>query len=1144
MKRLFGAAPSDSGIAFIVVPHLAPAHESLMAELLAKQTDMPVAEAREGAAVEANHVYVIPPNKYLSIRRGRLRLTGPVSKQVWQTPIDLFLRSLAEDQRERAIGIVLSGTGSHGTVGLKAVKENGGMTIVQDPTTADYGQMPQSAIDAEVADFVLPPAKMPEALAQYVRHPYVRTADTALASGDAWNALNEIVSLLRTKTRHYFGCYRRKMLRRRIERRMSLNHIERLGDYLELLQTRPDEVRRLSKDLLISVTSFFREPDSFRVLETKVIRDLVRRIPGDSPIRVWVPGCATGEEAYSIAILFLEKLSAASKNCPLQVFASDADDAALEIGRQGVYPDGITADVSAKRLSRFFTRTADQCYRVNKQLRDSVVFARQNLIGDAPFSKLDLISCRNLLIYLEPDVQKKVISLLHFALNERGYLFLGPAESIGRQGDLFDAISAKWRIYRHVRRGRAHAVDFPIVSGIAQRIETRRGTEISASHSASVSQQLTQHLLLQDFAPAAVLIGRASEILYFHGPTMRYLDQPSGEPTRDLMAMAPDGIRSKLRAAVRKALRDKSRVTVSATWLGRRGNGRRVRLTARPIHAPRVGTGLVLVTFEDEQAPATKRNVAVELSEPSLVHHLEDELRITREDLRNTVGELQAANEDLKSSNEEIVSMNEELQSANEELETSKEELQSLNEELSTVNSQLQDKVGELEKSNNDLANLLTSADIATVFLDTHLRIRRFTSAATKLLSLIATDVGRPLSDISLKFDDDQLFADLDRVMRDATPRQKEVSTNGGRYCLRRILPYRTTEGLIEGVVITFTDISEAKLADEHMKRLATVLMDSNDAVTVQDFDGRILAWNRGAERMYGYSQAEAMKMNASKLVPEALRPDTEATTERLRQGERVNSWETQRTRKDGSIVQVWITATPLKDAEGHPFAVATTEQDVTQRRALEREILEVTVREQRRVGQDLHDVTGQELTGLRLLAHDLAESLTERALPDAETARKIAEGLKQALSHVRTLSRGLNPVEVDAQGLMAALEDLAARTSDLYRIPCTFRCQHPVTFANNGTATHLYRIAQEAITNAVKHAQARRVQITLMKDASAVRLEVQDDGVGIRKRPPSEPGTGLRIMAHRADVVGAKLNVGPGPTGGTLVSCTLPKGR
>ncbi len=583
-KRFFTAMPADSGIAFVLVPHLDPAHKSLMVELLARHTAMPVVEAENHVAVEANHVYIIPPDKYMTIHGGVLSLTGPVERRTAQTAIDHFLRSLADDQQERAICIILSGTGAHGTLGLKAVKAAGGMAMVQDPATAEYERMPQSAIATGLADYVLPAEQMPEALIKYVQHAYVNGGTTIETTPEAGDSLTQVLALLRARTSFDFRPYRKKMLTRRVERRMGLNHLDSIPKYVAFLRDHPDEVKQLVKDLFISVTSFFRDPEAYEDLASQVLAPLVQSKEADSTIRVWVPGCATGEEAYSLVILLLEQLSAASKNCGLQVYATDVDQDALEVARQGIYPESIAADVTPERLARCFTCVDETSYQVSKQVREPVVFAGQNLISDAPFSRMDLISCRNLLIYLEPEVQKKVVTLLHFALNEGGYLFLGPSETIGRQTDLFEPASKKWRIFRRIGPSRPERVEFPIVAGAEQPGPVPRPGELGGTRPVNFAE-LTRRLFLEELGAVAVLVNRKYEILYFLGPTSRYLEQPTGEPTRDLMMQAREGLRTKLRAAVHRATRDNEAVVLTDVRVKRNGDYHPIIVTVKPVPA-------------------------------------------------------------------------------------------------------------------------------------------------------------------------------------------------------------------------------------------------------------------------------------------------------------------------------------------------------------------------------------------------------------------------------------------------------------------------------------------------------------------------------------------------------------------------------
>jgi two-component system CheB/CheR fusion protein len=1265
-KRFFAAMPADNGLAFVLVPHLDPARKSLMVELLSRHTAMPVVEAEHGMAVEANHTYIIPPDKYMTIHGGVLELTGPVERRTSPTTIDHFLRSLADDQQERAICIILSGTGAHGTLGLKAVKAAGGMAMVQDPATAEHDRMPQNAVATGLADFILPVEQMPDALIQYVQHAYVNGGPRTEAAPEAADHLTQVLALLRARTRFDFRPYRKNMLARRIERRMGLNHIDSNLQYVAFLRDHPDEVKQLVKDLFISVTSFFRDPVAFEELATQVIAPLVRAKPADGVIRVWVPGCATGEEAYSLVILLLEQLAAARKNCQLQVFATDVDANALAVARRGIYPESIAADVTPERLGRYFTRLDETSYQVSKQVREPVTFAAQNLITDAPFSRMDLVSCRNLLIYLEPEVQTKLVNLLHFALNEGGSLFLGPAESIGREIDLFEPVSKRWRIVRRIGLTRPERVEFPIVTGAEQPGPGSQPGEPGGPRPFNLGE-LAHRLVLEELGPAAVLINRKGEVLYFLGPTGRYLELPSGEPTQDLMKMAREGLGIKLRAAVHQAMRDNEPVALTDVRVKRNGNYCSVAVTVKPVPAPRSAEGLLLVLFQDQPETGPSPSAA---AEESVVQHLESALDAAKEDLQTTIEELESSNEELKASNEEVMSMNEELQSTNEELETSKEELQSLNEELTTVNNQLQDKVHELEAANNDMANLLNCTDVATVFLDRAFRIKRFTPAAGRLFHFVAADLGRPLGDITARFSDPELLADAGQVLSQLTPREKEVSTAEGWWS-RRIMPYRTQDDRVEGVVITFVDVSERKqAADAIVRRLVAIVESSADGIFSKDLDGVIRTWNRGAERLYGHTAEEAVGQSVRLIIPEDRAGELAAIMDQLRCGESV-AMETERVRKDGQRVPVALTISPLRDGAGRvtsasvivrdvserqrteqalrdnqerlqaildaavdaivtiddhgvirsvnaatermfgyaagemigrnvkvlmpppyndqhdgyleryrqtgekhiigigrevqgrrkdgslfPVDLAVSEmsgpgrrlftgilRDLSVRKDLERAVLEVATLEQQRIGQELHDTSAQELTALALLADSLLPALAEQSPVEASIVNKMAEGLKRVLGQIRSISRGLIRVEVDAEGLMAALAELAGQTTELHGVTCTFACKEPVRVADNHTATQLYCIAREAVTNALKHSQARNIRISLEGDGQAVTLRVQDDGTGLPEPPPDTRGMGMKIMRYRAGLINAHLSIGSADLGGAVVTCTFSKG-
>ncbi|MBK5102663.1 MAG: PAS domain-containing protein [Burkholderiales bacterium] len=812
IRTFLDTMPADSGIAFVVIQHLHPTQKSLAAELFGKRTSMPVVQAEDGMRVEPNHVYTIPPNTYPSIHGGVLRLAAPTQLHGPRLPIDHFFASLGEDQHERAIGIVLSGSGSDGALGVKSIAANGGIVLAQRPDTAQFDGMPQSAIASGMVNHILPVAKMPEVLTGYARHPYAAGAarqETVAQSEEA--GLESVLDLVRGRRGYSFSGYKRSTLLRRVLRRMGLRSIERWDHYVDMLHKNPAEIDALFRDFLIGVTEFFRDPDAWNILQSEVITALVHAKPMAEPIRVWVPGCATGEEAYAIAMLLLENLKLIGKHCPVQVFATDTNEETLQVGRDGVYPAGVATRISPERLRRFFVETAENHhYQVARELRESVIFGVQNLVADPPFSRLDLISCRNLLIYLESDIQKKIVALFEFALRPGGYLFLGSAETIGDRGDLLKPISKKWRIYQR-GGGLGHQ---PLELVPINEMVHAPGAAAAIRRAPPRGLQLAgraQQLILDRFAPAAVLVNGRSEILYLCGPVENYLRRPRGAPTQDLLAQARDGLRAGLRSALREAQAREATVSIANARVKRDGGFAPVRLTVTPAGLDGDSTGLLLVVFQDEvrTAPASAQTGG----DNELVRQLEDELRVTKDDLQNSVERMEASNEELKVSNEEVVSVNEELQSINEELESSKEELQSLNEELSTVNQQLQDKVVELEAANDDLKNLLASSDVATVCIDHGFHIRWFTPAMNKLFNLIDSDIGRPISDFRTALSGSDLLEQAAMVLDELTPVQRQLHLDDGRWYQRRLIPYLGADQSINGVVITFVDITEARLA-------------------------------------------------------------------------------------------------------------------------------------------------------------------------------------------------------------------------------------------------------------------------------------------------------------------------------------------
>ncbi|MEG3617213.1 CheR family methyltransferase [Magnetovibrio sp. PR-2] len=992
LKAFFKAVRSDLPISYVIIQHLDPEHDSLMADLLGACTDMPVVQIKRRVSLQAGHVYVTPPNKFVSIKDGAIGLTKVLEKRGMQMPINHFLKALAHDQHEKAIGIIMSGMGADGSSGLREIKEQGGLLIVQDPANAKYDSMPSNAIQTGMADYIVPISKMPKLLEKYATHPYVAEhADSTEKELSNSDHLTDILSLMRTRLKRDFRYYKKSTLVRRIIRRMGIVHVDDMGKYLTLLRKKPIELENLFNDLLIGVTQFFRDPESFEALNKHVVEKLLKKREPDHPIRVWVPGCSSGEEAYSIAILLNEAISKQRKDVDIQVFATDIDARALEKARAGVFADSIESDVSPQRLKRFFIQEGNT-YRANKKLREQIAFAEQNLISDPPFSRLDLICCRNLLIYVEQELQRKIISLFHYTLEEDGYLFLGSSETVGRLGNLFSVLDKKSRIYKRQKQTKAPQVDFPIVPTV-ERSPTNKPIATRQPLRRVVFSDLTHRLLSETYAPASVLINRNGEPLYFFGPMDRYLKLPLGEPHQDILAMARQGLVTKLRSLINKAVRNDETVRADNIEIKRSKKKLTVSVTVRPVHEPHEAEGLYLVAFSE---PGTSLMSEEELKIPdtqtqaldqSEVYELERELQATREDLRSTIEEMETSNEELKASNEEAMSMNEELQSSNEELETSKEEMQSLNEELNTVNTELQDKVDQLEASRNDISNLLSSTDIGTLFLDKTMHIKRFTPAVSSLIKIQPGDEGRKLSDFSKTFKDARLVADCKEVFNTLSPIEREIMTKDGNWFIRRILPYRTAENHIEGVVITFTDITVVKKAESDALRMAAIIRDSNDAVTLQGMNGQILAWNQGAENMYGYSEKEALTMNVRDIVPKEERTTAlDIIYQAVEHGQR-QSVNTKRVHKDGHVLDVWLSVSVLKDPDGGGEVVASTERDVTQILQTERELRQSHELLEQRVKERTEDLIAAN--------QDLALSKI-----DAETANAAKSNFLASMSH------------------------------------------------------------------------------------------------------------------------------------------------
>lgn len=949
-EAFFSGIPANinPGVAFVLIQHLDPKHKSMLTDLISRYTNLPVYEITDNMEVKPNCVFVIPPNKDLLFQGGSLHLIEPLEPHGHRMPIDFFFRSLAEEKEDQAIGIVLSGTGSDGTLGIRSIKAEGGMIMAQNPDTSEYDSMPRSVIDTGLADYILTPKEMPAHLIAYVNQALGNIVTPTTRTEDS---INRIFNKVLTKTGHDFSHYKKGTITRRIERRMAVHAIKHLDEYVNYLDQKPAEVEALYQDFLISVTSFFRNKMSFDMLSEEVIPNLFIGKSINDPIRIWVAGCSTGEEAYSIAILLQEHMEAIRRTFRIQVFATDIDARAIERARTGVYPASIAVDVSTERLERFFSVGSDGNYRIHKNIREMVIFSEHDLIKDPPFSRLDLLSCRNVLIYMDGKLQKRLIPLFYYALNSGKYLFLGSSETIDGFTNLFDTLDRKAKLYKTRQNVGADQLR-SISTFIPPKLEIR---DINIEpHETSIQsrpkfRELTERILLQNYAPVGVLVNEKGDILYIFGRTGMYLEPAPGEAGMNILKMAREGLYQRLSMALHIAIADKKPLYYSGVKVKTNGDFTNINLTIIPVAATPYaieGPDLFLIVFEEHKkseqkkierlAPMDKKEETSESGtevDPRILE-LKEQLRVKEEELKATNEELETSTEELKSANEEMQSINEELQSSNEELESSKEELQSVNEELTTVNTELQNKVTDLTQVNNDMNNLLAGTDIGTIFLDYGFRIMRFTPAITSLVNLIPTDVGRPIWDIvSNIVGYDNLIGDIKEVLDKLTTKEIEVQTRDGMWFMMRIKPYRTLDNVIKGAVITFMDITELRRARELLKEsetvklLALVVHDSNDAITLRDLEGNIMAWNPSAEKMYGWSEAEALKMNISTLVPRDLKEEELDTVKKLSRSENLEPYRTKRLHKDGRIVDVWLTASSLVDKEGNVYAIATTER-------------------------------------------------------------------------------------------------------------------------------------------------------------------------------------------------------------------------
>jgi two-component system CheB/CheR fusion protein len=1139
LLRLFEQMPADSGMAFVIVLHLSPKYESRADQVLQRATSMPVIQVSETTHIEKNSVYLISPSNDLSMFDGHLRVTPAERPAGRPVAIDRFFRSLADAHGTRAISVILSGTGSDGTAGIGRIKECGGVTLAQSPDDAEYGEMPQNAIATGLIDMSLPVVDLPQKLielwtnAQMIQLPAVEGEPPIAAAppgenaaATAESALQEILKALRVHTGHDFRHYKRATVLRRIERRLQVNTLPDLPSYLLFLERHPDENRALLRDMLIGVTNFFRDREAFEALEREVIPRIFESRNDEDQVRAWAAGCSTGEEAYSLAMLLCERLGEENDQPGIQVFATDIDERAIESARSGRYLESILTDVPPSRLRQFFTH-ARGFYVVSKALREKILFAPHNILRDPPFSQLDLVTCRNLLIYLDRDVQRQVLQTFHFALRPGGYLFLGSSESAEIAQDLFAPIDKKNRIYRAKPATHRTRVTPQLASGgkmpHASQVDVAQPLPRPGSFSfAPLHQRVIEH-----FSAPSILVDRDAEILHMSEHVGRFLRYVGGEPSHNLLTVVNPDLRLELRTALYQALRHGKSVAVKRIRFSRGDAFSYVDLSVHPFHDDAAGGDVVAVFFDEsaeadtESSPDQARTSGLD----PIVAHLETELARAKELLQSSVEQSNLSTQELKASNEELQAINEEMRSATEELETSKEELQSVNEELVTVNAELQSKVEDEARANDDLQNLIASSGIATIFVDRAMRIKRFTAPAVNIFNMIETDIGRPLLDLRHRLNYPELAQDAAAAFDTLKLTEREVSTNDGQWFIARLLPYRTLDDRIEGAVLTLIDITARRRAEDAARaseeRLKFAALTTNDyAIIVQDLDGVIMSWNRGAHSMFGYEEAEAVGQPIDLIFSAEDREQGVplAEREKARSAGRADD-ERWHVRKDGRRIYCSGVVTAI-DTDGFR-GYAKIARDLTDRKSAEsrqtdRLELERRVRARavaaNRQKDEFFAVLSHELKNPLNLIHVKAEMLTRAPeLRDVPLVRDATDVILRSvvgqakiiddlldLSRARTGKLALHLAPVDISAIVRTVVDASASDAAASGITLSVSgTDRPVQI--EADPVRVEQIFWNIIRNALKFTPAGgRVDVTLFAEDGFVCVQVEDTGQGI----------------------------------------------
>lgn len=1151
-EELLAALPPKPGLAIVLVPHLAPQYESHLSEILARNTALSVREVRSGDKVLPDQVYILPPDRAMQIRRGVLYLSSSGSKSDWRNPIDSFFRSLAADKGKLAVGVLLSGEGTDGTDGMRAIREGGGITFAQSGGTAAHLSMPRSAAAAGWADFVLSPSAIGKRLGALPSDGARKAA--RLAAGHPEEAMSGILELLRSAKGVEFGLYKRSTLRRRIQRRMAIKRVYSAAGYLRLLKAYPAELELLYRDVLISVTSFFREPETFKELKRTIYPRLLRKRAPDSPLRIWVPGCSTGEEAYSHAMNLVEFLGERAARVPFQIFATDVNPAVIERARAGFYPAKIKSELSPERLKRFFVRT-EGGYSIAPAIRERCIFAAKDLVKDPPFINLDLVSCRNLLIYLGPSLQEKALKIFQYALKPGGILMLGRSESIGNLSGSFSPLNVRRKVFSERMAGSRALPDF---GPTGRFLETESAFKLPAYGSQGPEKPVAEAPYLQDelarvlparYTPNGVIVNGELEILRFLGDTSAYLRPAPGKPSMNLRRMASGDLLLELRAAIHVA---KKSGCAAQKDIPAATGGHGVRVEVLPVKVSDPDKFYFLVLFEKlspEAAGGARAQEKPRAGDSRRIIKLKEDLAVSGENLKAIIEEQETTNSRLKDANEELLSSNEELQSINEEFETAKEELQSANEELVTANEEAGRSNQVLALANSDLTNLLSSIDIPVIMLGPDLAVRRLTPSAEALFDLPRNVIGQYIQDVGLPLQIPQLKRRVLNVLRTGTADELEAQDARGRWYTVLLRPYRTEKGRTEGAVLAFLDIHNRKLSEKTMMRLATLVRDSNDAVIIRDLKDRVLAWNKGAQNMYGYTPEEALGMNVSRLMPENARIGTRDLLRLSERGKTAAPVAAQRLTKDGRLLDVLFTVTLLCDEKGDPVEIAITERDITAQKRAEQEmsrlhasVVSAQETERRRIARELHDGVGQILSGVKFRLESLSgNSAACRA--ESRQILEVSSSLNKAIAEIRRVSENLMPSELENLGLAPALRTLC-REFKAPGVRLKLRTGHLPEKIAPDLALALFRITQEALNNIAKHSSATRISLSLLRRGGLFVLNISDNGKGVAAGAKSRPaggGLGLLSMRERAESVGGSFELLSARGAGTYITVRVP---